>query len=67
MSFYSHAQIPRYQGQGKKKTSGQESGAKVTCTGGGPPPRPELPELGGVSFRGRFLLSVAARDTATVA
>lgn len=34
MSFYSHAQIPRYQGQGKKKTSGQESGAKVTCTGG---------------------------------
>lgn len=31
MSFYSHAQIPRYKGQGKKKTSGQKSGAKVTC------------------------------------
>lgn len=30
MSFYSHAQIPRYTGQGKKKTSGQKSGAKVT-------------------------------------
>ena len=30
MSFYSHAQIPRYKGQGKKKTSGQQSGAKVT-------------------------------------
>lgn len=30
MSFYSHAQIPRYKGQGKKKTSGQKSGAKVT-------------------------------------
>lgn len=32
MSFYSHAQIPRYKGQGKKKTSGQKSGDKVTCT-----------------------------------
>lgn len=32
MSFYSHAQIPRYKGQGKKKTSGQKSGGdKVTC------------------------------------
>lgn len=31
MSFYSHAQIPRYKGQGKKKTSGQKSGDKVTC------------------------------------
>lgn len=31
MSFYSHAQIPRYKGQGKKKRSGQKSGDKVTC------------------------------------
>ena len=31
MSFYSHAQIPRYKGQGKKKTSGQKAGDKVTC------------------------------------
>lgn len=31
MSFYSHAQIPRYKGQGKKKTSEQKSGDKVTC------------------------------------
>lgn len=30
MSFYSHAQIPRYKGQGKKKTSGRKAGAKVT-------------------------------------
>lgn len=45
MSFYSHAQIPRYKGQGKK-TSGQKSGDKVTrmradeksslCVGGPP-------------------------------
>lgn len=31
MSFYSHAQIPRYKGQGKKKTIGQKPGDKVTC------------------------------------
>lgn len=35
MSFYSHAQIPRYRGQGKKKTSGQKPGAKVTARGRG--------------------------------
>lgn len=58
MSFYSHAQIPRYKGQGKKKTSGQKSGAKVTCMRAegraacgadpavGPPPGLEFPFLG---------------------
>lgn len=44
MSFYSHAQIPRYTGQGKKKTSGRKSGAKVTrASAGGHAACPERP------------------------
>lgn len=44
MSFYSHAQIPRYKGQGKKKPSRRKSGAKVTRGGrGGERPGPGRP------------------------
>lgn len=69
MSFYSHAQIPRYTGQGKKKTSGQKSGAKVTrVRAEGAAPEPGRPgsasaASGGPGLRGPGVSSLCRRHS----